>query len=84
MLPVIELQRVRARRLNMESRSFCGKALDIAAFGLTATRLKLWALYKSMSKIDLIKTYEINREDYIHQKILYGSAKVIEFLKAVW
>lgn len=32
MVAVIELRRVRVRCLNMELRSFCGKALDIAAF----------------------------------------------------
>lgn len=31
MVAVIELRRVRVRCLNMELRSFCGKALDIAA-----------------------------------------------------
>lgn len=30
MVAVIELRRVRVRSLNMELRSFCGKALDIA------------------------------------------------------
>lgn len=34
-----------------------------------------------MPKIDLIKAFEINCKDYFHQKILYGSEKVIWALK---